>query len=150
MLLSLIFCHPFEVAGSRVGKTGHLDHIRFYNYCFFLLWWSSVFIMFCVLAKFKILFYSPKTFRVKPKSLEEFLNMVVGLFFFSWSFWKHWWSRTAPGLQPNKVFNATVLFFVGIFFWLVTKRTQHQNIRVPGNNVRYLGVSVLVVFCVRH
>jgi hypothetical protein len=34
-------------------------------------------------------------------------------------------------------------FFVGIFFWLGTKRTQHQNIRVPGNNVRYLGVSCL-------
>jgi hypothetical protein len=41
-------------------------------------------------------------------------------------------------------------FFVGIFFWLGTKRTQHQNIRVPGNNARYLGVSVLMVFCVRH
>jgi hypothetical protein len=27
--------------------------------------------MFCVLAKFKILFYSPKTFRVKPKSLDN-------------------------------------------------------------------------------
>jgi hypothetical protein len=89
---------------------------------FFLLWWSSVFIMFCVLAKFKILFYSPKTFRVKPKSLEEFLNMVVGLFFFSWSFWKHWWSRTAPGLQPNKVFNATVLFFCRDFFLARNKK----------------------------
>ena len=145
----MIFCHPFEVAGSRVGgKTGHLDHFRFSNYFFFVM---------VVLCFHHVVFLQNSRFYFTRQRHFEWSQKVLKNFWIGWlvcfSFCDHFENTGgAEQLQAYSLikFLMQQFFFVGIFFWLGTKRTQHQNIRVPGNNVRYLGVSVLMVFCVPH